>query len=1603
MRIERGAVVEDERARGRCRDVAAEIDRDRAVGARAAGRGHLARQAVVGVGAREAILIDGDVSDLADLRRRIGDERDRRSGDVGIAVAVGDPVLEADVAGFLRAGRVGEGAVSVVDERAGAGERARDELDRRGLDAVGTLHIVGEDIDRDRHILDRLHHAVVDRVGNIIGDTDIDRRAGGRSVDVGDGDADAVGAAVLAKRRMICTVVVQRIAVGKRPADHRSVGAGHRGEVGNLELAICGRDRLRREVAIGNDERQRGAQRHAVEAVEHHGAHAIGGRYREAVAIGQAVGGRIRARRFARTRGQIVFIDEQFGAFGIQAGDRDAVIGTVDRDRQRRRRRIAVAVGDRVGENFSQRLADRKALHRLRLVVQDIAIAAIGIKRQRAISAGERRPDGAGGLAEADAGDVRAIGAAHIRRAVGCVGVVAARPRQYIAIGGRGAFARAAVFADAVHVGIGGRDIVDDAHVEAGIRARPVAVGHDNRKAVADEIFADARVRQRVVRKDVIIGEGAADHRSVGAQNGRETGDVYDPERTRRCARGENAIGHDLRAADRHIAEPVGGRYGEAARLGQRRRVGRRTIGEIVLVDDNLTALGIKTIDRHAIVGAVDRDRQRSGRGVAITVGDRVGEDLGQRFAGRKSLHRLRLVVQDIAIAAIGIERQRTISGRERLAQRAARHRRDRRAIGALSVGDAVGRVGVTATQARQNISVGGRGAFPGSAVLGHTVDIVARRRDIVDDAHVEAVGRGRPVAVGHDDREVVEDIVLALGAMRQRVVGQHIIIGEGAADHRSVGAQNGRETGDVYDPERTRRCARGENAIGHDLRAADRHIAEPVGGRYGEAARLGQRRRVGRRAIGEVVLVDDDFTAPDTQTIDRDTVVGAVDRDRQRRRRRVAVAVGDRVGEDLGQRLPGRKALHRLRRVVQHIGIAAVRVERQRAIGAGKRLAHSAARNPGDGRTVSAPHVGDAIGCVRIGAADAGQDIAVRGRRAFANAAVFGHAVDIGARRRRVVDDVDQQVTAGAATIEVGDDQAEIERFVGIGKRIVEQRIAEPDRALPGCRVIAVARHDESARRVAEHRLRQVSGRDDGSRERDAGHAVEREEGHRARCGLAGRGAVRSGRFAFACGQARLENGRHHGFGRLGSRAVADRDRQRRGRRIAVAVGDAIGEDVVDAARRARIPDIAVAAVGVDRQRAILALHGARRRKTFAARAANAGQGCAIGALRVCAGSAAGRARAGQDVARFGAASSARELVGVVARGRHIVDDRNRQASGRRIAIAVGDNDVEYIGRIVVRVRVVGQRIAVPDIARRQAGDRQLAERRRDHLTDRRDHGAVDRDRGQAVGGVIDDRTRNGFAVRGAVAARGLVAARRQSGFIDAGGRVERPGRLVGRDDRNRRLFVHNVRQQLTFFGLRKGQFGIGEQVTQRVGILDRPFGIGKIAARTAGAGLGIQIIEIFEKLRHGAGGNRVAVEHDRGNVDRAARNDEHLPVRQRDDEVRTRNGDIVDRCTSRQNDTPARVGNEDRLDHQRYGRYRRRHLRRRGEKFAAPNCLVRLVGRRAIALRTRHATPGRIVKSIHVSFPRIRRTLRRKRHSKSSKFLVRPISPTTRTPLPL
>ncbi len=170
--------------------------------------------------------------------------------------------------------------------------------------------------------------------------------------------------------------------------------------------------------------------------------------------------------------------------------------------------------------------------------------------------------------------------------------------------------------------------------------------------------------------------------------------------------------------------------------------------------------------------------------------------------------------------------------------------------------------------------------------------------------------------------------------------------------------------------------------------------------------------------------------------------------------------------------------------------------------------------------------------------------------------------------------------------------------------------------------------------------------------------------------------------------------------------RCITNRDGKRSGAGITIAIGDLIGKDIVDAARSAGIANIAVAAIGVERQCTISTGDRRSGRTKCAGRACTEpGEDRAVSTLRVRSCSSASSARTGQDITCFRTICATRYAIGVVTRRRRIIDDADRQIGSRGIAVAIGYDNGKDI-RTVVTSSIIRQRIGVADAAGRNAGN---------------------------------------------------------------------------------------------------------------------------------------------------------------------------------------------------------------------------------------------------------------------------------------------------------
>ena len=148
------------------------------------------------------------------------------------------------------------------------------------------------------------------------------------------------------------------------------------------------------------------------------------------------------------------------------------------------------------------------------------------------------------------------------------------------------------------------------------------------------------------------------------------------------------------------------------------------------------------------------------------------------------------------------------------------------------------------------------------------------------------------------------------------------------------------------------------------------------------ERPSLRQRLFHGIGSVRQVIVIEDQVGALNVEPVDRDPVVRTFDGDDQRRRTDVAITVGQGICKLFRQGVATIEALHPQIEVIEHIAVAAISVQHERAIFAGSRAADRscgpAKRDCGYACAIGTLRVGGAIGSVSVAAADPGEHIAV-------------------------------------------------------------------------------------------------------------------------------------------------------------------------------------------------------------------------------------------------------------------------------------------------------------------------------------------------------------------------------------------------------------------------------------------------------------------------------------------------------------------------------------------------------------------------------------------------------------------------------------------------
>ncbi len=235
-----------------------------------------------------------------------------------------------------------------------------------------------------------------------------------------------------------------------------------------------------------------------------------------------------------------------------------------------------------------------------------------------------------------------------------------------------------------------------------------------------------------------------------------------------------------------------------------------------------------------------------------------------------------------------------------------------------------------------------------------HRVAVVHRFRHVVDDVHIQAAGGSAAINVLGDHVEVFAEAV-GTGTVRvAAVVGQGVAV----AHHPGGRVVTGDGQGVALRRDQRLREADGHAASYHGD-AAHAQALQAIRCSDLERALLGQRIRIRRGAVAQVLLVDGQLAVLQVQAVEGHRVVEVADVQRQGRRAGIAVSVLDRVGEMLHTLAATAKVLEVRGVGVERVGVGSVCGQDQRAVGAGVSTGdHRAANNAVSALDIVAQHV---------------------------------------------------------------------------------------------------------------------------------------------------------------------------------------------------------------------------------------------------------------------------------------------------------------------------------------------------------------------------------------------------------------------------------------------------------------------------------------------------------------------------------------------------------------------------------------------------------------------------------------------------------------------
>ena len=327
------------------------------------------------------------------------------------------------------------------------------------------------------------------------------------------------------------------------------------------------------------------------------------------------------------------FVDRQrFGTgFGVTRRHHDAVVHAVDGDEHGTRGNVAVRILVGVRELFRQRFVLGKFLHRRIVVVERVAVGAVGIQRDFAVLSALVRTPGEGRIG------------------------VRTGHRTVKRVAGDGL---SSPFRHVVLEALDGRLVVHDGHGDGAARRGAVHVRHRHGKVMGNlrvrgvGIVLRSVVVQRVGERQLARGRVEARHRQDAFIRGNPVA-------------GKRAVFKHGHVADLDAGHAVGRidiqRTG--CRSGRSGLPGLRAVFKAGFVDRQRFGTGFGVTRRHhdAVVHAVDGDEHGTRGNVAVRILVGVRELFRQRFVLGKFLHRLIVVIERVAVGAVFVQRDCTV------------------------------------------------------------------------------------------------------------------------------------------------------------------------------------------------------------------------------------------------------------------------------------------------------------------------------------------------------------------------------------------------------------------------------------------------------------------------------------------------------------------------------------------------------------------------------------------------------------------------------------------------------------------------------------------------------------------------------------------------------------------------------------------------------------------------------------------------------------------------------------------------------------------------------------------------------------------------------